>query len=67
MLLTDLDGIKFELEHIMITHLRTCKRIGGNCTEVRTRMNDYLLVKETPAEIMKMISKERSISNDFQR
>lgn len=60
MILTDIDGVQFELEAIMIEHLRTRKKSGGEFTEVKTSMNDYLLVRETPAEIIKRISEEKN-------
>lgn len=59
MILTDIDGIQFELEPAMVKGLITRKKNGGNFTEVETFMCDYLLVRETPAQIMNMINKEK--------
>jgi hypothetical protein len=43
----------------MVKNLRTRKKIGGNFTEVETTMKDYLQVRETPAEIIAIIDREK--------
>lgn len=58
MVLTDLDGIQFELDVKMLKEMHRLKKDMAECTEIRTIMNDYLLVKETPAEIWALIKKE---------
>lgn len=58
MVLTDLDGIRFELDVEMIREMHRLKARKAECTEVLTIMQDRLLVKETPAEIMALIRKE---------
>ena len=58
MILTDIDGIKFELDANMINGLQSKHKAGMRCTEVSTIMKDSLLVKETPAEIIALIRKE---------
>lgn len=60
MILTDIDGIQFELDADMIKGLLSKRRAGMRCTEVSTIMNDSLLVKETPAEIIKRIKEAKS-------
>lgn len=60
MILTDIDGIQFELDADMIKGLLSKHRAGMRCTEVSTIMNDSLLVKETPAEIIKRIKEAKS-------
>lgn len=59
MILTDIDGIQFELDADMIKGLLSKRRAGMKCTEVSTIMNDSLLVKETPAEIIAKIREEQ--------
>ena len=59
MTLTDIDGIKFELDANMINGLLSKHKSGMKCTEVSTIMKDSLLVKETPAEIIALIRKEQ--------
>lgn len=59
MILTDIDGIKFELDANMINGLLSKRKSGMICTQISTIMNDSLLVKETPAEIINMIRKEQ--------
>lgn len=59
MILTDIDGIQFELDADMIKGLLSKRRAGMRCTEVSTIMNDSLLVKETPAEIIAKIREEQ--------
>ena len=59
MLLTDIDGIKFELDANMINGLQSKHKSGMKCTEVSTIMKDSLLVKETPAEIIAKIREEK--------
>lgn len=60
MILTDIDGIQFELDADMIKGLLSKRRAGMRCTEVSTIMNDSLLVKETPAEIIKRIKEAKN-------
>ena len=52
MLLTDIDGVVFEIDYKMVKNLRTRKKSDGNFTEVETTMKDFLQVRETPAEII---------------
>lgn len=59
MILTDIDGIQFELDADMIKGLLSKRRAGMKCTEVSTIMNDSLLVKETPAEIIAKIREDK--------
>jgi hypothetical protein len=59
MLLTDIDGVVFEMDYRMVKNLRTRKKIGGNFTEVETTMKDFLQVRETPAEIIAIIDREK--------
>jgi hypothetical protein len=59
LLLTDIDGVVFEMDYRMVKNLRTRKKIGGNFTEVETTMKDYLQVRETPAEIIAIIDREK--------
>jgi hypothetical protein len=59
LLLTDIDGVVFEMDYKMVKNLRTRKKIGGNFTEVETTMKDYLQVRETPAEIIAIIDREK--------
>lgn len=59
MILTDIDGIKFELDANMVDGLRSKHRAGMKCTQIDTIMNDSLLVKESPAEIIAKIRKEQ--------
>lgn len=59
MILTDIDGIKFELDANMINGLLSKHKAGMKCTEVSTIMKDSLLVKETPAEIIAKIREEQ--------
>jgi hypothetical protein len=59
MILTDIDGIKFELDANMVDGLLSKRKAGMRCTEVSTIMKDSLLVKESPAEIIGLIRKEQ--------
>lgn len=59
MILTDIDGIQFELDAAMVDGLLSKHRAGMRCTEVSTIMKDSLLVKESPAEIIALIRKEQ--------
>jgi hypothetical protein len=59
MILTDIDGIKFELDANMVDGLLSKRKAGMRCTEVSTIMKDSLLVKESPAEIIALIRKEQ--------
>ena len=59
MLLTDIDGVVFELDYKMVKNLRTLKKSGGSFTEVETVMKDFLQVRETPAEIIAIIDREK--------
>ena len=59
MLLTDIDGVVFEMDYRMVKNLITRKKIGGNFTEVETTMKDFLQVRETPAEIIAIIDREK--------
>ena len=56
MILTDIDGVKFEIDPLMINGFISKHKDGMICTEVSTIMNDNLLVKETPAQIYNMIT-----------
>ena len=58
MVLTDIDGIQFELDPEMIREMHRLKAKRAECTEVLTIMEDRLLVKETPAQIMGKIIEE---------
>ena len=60
MILTDIDGVKFEIDPLMINGFISKRKDGMICTEVSTIMHDTLLVREKPAEIYSMIVKERS-------
>ncbi|MBP5430800.1 hypothetical protein [Ruminococcus sp.] len=60
MLLTDIDGVVFEIDYKMVKNLRTRKKTDGNFTEVETVMKDYLQVLESPAEIIAIIDREKS-------
>jgi hypothetical protein len=59
MILTDIDGIKFELDANMVDGLLSKRKAGMRCTEVSTIMKDSLLVKESPTEIIALIRKEQ--------
>ena len=59
MLLTDLDGIVFEIDYKMVKNLKTRKKSDGNFTEVETIMKDFLQVRESPAEIIAIIDREK--------
>ena len=59
MLLTDIDGVVFEMDYKMVKNLKTRKKSDGNFTEVETTMKDFLQVRETPAEIIAIIDREK--------
>ena len=59
MLLTDLDGVVFEIDYKMVKNLKTRKKSDGNFTEVETIMKDFLQVRESPAEIIAIIDREK--------
>ena len=61
MILTDIDGVKFEIDPLMINGFISKRKDGMICTEVSTIMNDNLLVKETPAQIYNMITTLRKV------
>lgn len=58
MVLTDIDGIQFELDPEMIREMHRLKAKRAECTEITTFMQDRLLVRETPAQIMSLIREE---------
>lgn len=59
MTLTDIDGVQFELDIAMIQEFHRVRRNNGKCTELITIMGDHLLVRESAAQIMALILKER--------
>ncbi len=59
MLLTDIDGVVFEIEAAMVEAIHSRQGKDGKFTDVQTSSKDHLLVKETPAEVMRLIYKEK--------
>lgn len=59
MLLTDIDGVVFEIEAAMVEAIRSRQGKDGKFTDITTSNNDHLLVRETPAEVMRSIYKEK--------
>ena len=55
MILTNLDNETIAVEICMIKEFHR----RGSVTVLTTKMNDKILIKETPAEIMAIIDKER--------
>lgn len=59
MLLTDIDGIVFEIEAAMVEEMHSRQGKDGKFTDITTTNKDHLLVRETPAEVMRLILKEK--------
>lgn len=59
MLLTDIEGIEFELDKELMRSMLLVKHTKyGACTEITTTLKQVFYVKETPAEIMSKIREE---------
>lgn len=59
MTLTDIDGIKVDVNADVITGLQTLRKGGRVCTAVCVPKSVFYVV-ESPAEIMSMIDKEKT-------
>ena len=59
MILTDIDGIKVDVNADVITGLQTLRKAGRVCTAVFVPESVFYVV-ESPAEIMRLIRKEKT-------
>ena len=59
MKLTDVDGIIVDIDANVITGMQTKRKTGGICTEISVPCGG-ICVKETPAEIIKLIKEEKN-------
>ncbi len=59
MKLTDIDGIIVDIDADVITGMQTKHKAGGICTEISVPGGGFC-VKETPAEIIKLIREEKN-------